>query len=142
MVKQYAQAKNATNSTQFVELKNIFRYEIIAYAFASENYTRSLLFCLELLQEKPTDPYLIAQTGKIFNSCYSAQKAHILGRYVDLPAPGYSPGYNLLLQFIQNLYKEDYAGISYHFLKRFAPELNSYEPFKNAYNTSSQIVKE
>ena len=142
LVKQYAQSKNITSSPLFAELKNTFRYEIIGYAFASDNYTRSLLYCLELLQERPADPYLVAQTGKIFNSCYSAQKAHILDRYIDLPAPGYSPGYNLLLQFIQNLYNEDYAGISYHFLKRFVPDLNNYEPFKNAYNTSSQIVKE
>ena len=145
MVKRYAQvsgSKKPADSPTFEELKNIFPYEIIAYTYASDRYTRSLYFTLELLEQKPADPYLIAQVGKLFNSFFAAQKTHTLGKFVDLPSPDFRPGYNLLLQFIQNLYKEDYASISYHFLKQYQTQLSSYEPFKTAYQNSIQIAQQ
>lgn len=145
MVKQYAQAsgsKKTANSSAFEEFKNIFPYEIIAYTFASDNYSRSLYFTIELLEQKPNDPYLIAQIGKLFNSFFAAQKTHTLGKFISLPSPDYRPGYNMLLQFIQNLYVEDYASISYHFLKQYETQLSNYEPFKTAYKNSIQIAQQ
>jgi len=145
MVNRYALAsgsKKTANSPVFEELKNIFPYEIIAYTYTSDKYTRSLYFTLELLEQKPSDPYLIAQVGKLFNGFFAAQKSHTLGKFVDLPSPDYRPGYNLLLQFIQNLYKEDYASISYHFLKQYQTQLSNYEPFKTAYQNSIQIAQQ
>ena len=145
MVKRYARAsgsKKTANSPVFEELKNIFPYEIIAYTYASDNYTRCLYFTIELLEEKPNDPYLIAQVGKLFNSFFAAQKSHTLGKFINLPSPDYRPGYNLLLQFIQNLNIEEYASISYHFLKQYETQLSNYEPFKKAYSNSIQIAQQ
>ncbi|MEO9003497.1 MAG: M48 family metalloprotease [Ginsengibacter sp.] len=144
MVLKYRSAsslKHVINQSMFKELTHTFRYEMVEYAFSSGNYTKSLQYAIQLLQHNPSDPYLIAQTGKIFNGLYSAQKDHTLSKVTDLPAPFFGPGYNLLLQFIQNLYREDYAAISYYFLKQYALQMGNYAPFKDAYNTSISILK-
>jgi len=133
--------KNVIDKTKFDELKSLFKYEMIEYAFTSDNYTKSLYFTMELLQEMPADPYLVTQTGKIFNGFYNAQKNHTLGKISELPAPFFQPNYNLLLQFVQNLFLEDYAAISNHFLKQYTSQMGNYTPFKNAYDTSIQISK-
>ncbi len=137
-----ARPADIIDKATFETFKNDFRYEIIAYAYTNNNYTRSLYYTLTLLQQKPVDPYLIAHTGVLFNSMFAAQKTHTLGKYIDLPAPGYAASYNLLLQFIQNLYLENLASISYHFLSRHQAQLNQYEPFKTAYSNSIQIAQQ
>jgi len=130
------------NKAKFEILKTNFQYEIAEYAYSSDNYTRSLYYSIALLQEHPDDAWLITQVGRILNSCYTAQKAHMLGRQVELPSPGFFPGYNLLLQFIQNLYLEDFAAISYHYLHQYSPQLNYYPEFKKEYITSSHLIKQ
>jgi hypothetical protein len=95
-----------------------------------------------MLQTNPSDPYLVTQVGKIFNGFYNAQKNHMLGKVSALPSPYYPSNYNLLLQFIQNLYKEDFASISYHFLNQYHPQLENYAPYKKEYNTSIQIAQQ
>jgi len=139
---QPSSLKNVVDKSRFDELKNAFRYETIEYAFVSNSFTRSFYYTLELLQKNPTDPYLITQTGKLLNAFYAAQKAHTLSKVVDLPSPGYPSNYNLLLQFVQNLYLEDFASVSYYFLNRYHPELDYYEPYKKAFSTSSQIAQQ
>ena len=134
--------KNVISESKFNELKNTFRYEIVEYAFISDNYTKSLQYTIALLQNHPSDPYLVTQTGRIFNGFYTAQKNHTLGKVSELPAPSFEPGYNLLLQFVQNLFIEDYAAISYYFLKQYSPQLENYGPFKSTFNTSSQLFKQ
>ncbi|WP_276482772.1 M48 family metallopeptidase [Paraflavitalea pollutisoli] len=133
---------NAIDVARFEQFRQHFRYETIAYTFSNKNYTRSLYLTLALLQQHPGDQYLVTHTGNLFNSMYTAQKTHTLGKYVDLPTPGYSASYNLLLQFVQNLHREQYAAIGYHFLSRHQEKLGTYEPFKAVYNNSAQIVKE
>jgi hypothetical protein len=144
MIRKYrdpAASKNVVNSLKMAELKNNFSYEVIEFAFTSGHYTRSLYYVLELSQFKQADPYLVAQVGKIFNEFYARQKLHTLGKVIDLPSPYNPTDYNLLLQFIQNLYIENFAAISFHFLKQYEPQLNYYAPFASALNTSRQISK-
>ncbi|MDB5191535.1 MAG: peptidase family [Segetibacter sp.] len=140
--KRASSLKNVIDKPKFEELKNTFRYEIVEYAFTSDNYTRSLYYTLEQLERNPSDPYLTSQVGKILNGMYTAQKAHTLTKYIDFPSPYNASNYNMLLQFVQNLYLENFASISYHFLKHHHPALAYYAPFKSAYNTSIQIAKE
>ncbi len=135
-------SKNIIDKVKFEELKNIFRYEVIEYDFTSDNYTKSLQHTIELLQANPSDPYLVSQIGKILNGFFDAQKNHTLGKITELPAPYFEPNYNLLLQFVQNLFLEDYAAISYYFLKQYTPQMDIYPPFKSAFNKSIQIVKQ
>jgi hypothetical protein len=137
-----ARFKNVISQSTFESLKNNFSYEIIEFSYSSGNYTRSLYYSLDLLQHKPGDPYIIAQVGKIFNGFYAAQKTHTLGKFIDLPSPYYQPEYNLLLQFVQNLYIEDYSAICYQFLKQYSGQFTNYAPFNEAYNTSKQISKQ
>ena len=134
--------KNIVDQAKLNELRNTFSYEIIEYTYTSENYTRSLYYTMALSQNKSSDPYLVTQIGKIFNGLYAAQKAHKLGKLIDLPSPYYPSDYNLLLQFVQNLYLENFSSISYHFLKQYHPQLDNYSPFTNAYNTSKQIAEQ
>lgn len=139
---QTGKQANAIDAIRFEQFRQHFRYETIAYTFSSKNYTRSLYLTLAMMQQHPGDQYLITHTGTLFNSMYAAQKTHTLGKYIDLPTPGYSAAYNLLLQFVQNLHREQYAAIGYHFLTRHQDKLTGYEPFKAVYTTSAQIVKE
>lgn len=145
MVEKYfkvSSSKNLVNKNTFDELVFNFKYEMIVYAFASDEYTESLYYTLKLLEQYPKDPFLVTQTGKILNGFYDAQKNHTLGKVAALPSPFYQENYNLLLQFIQNLYKEDYASISYYFLKPYATQMANYAPFKKVFNYSSQIVNQ
>lgn len=142
LVKKYynvSSSKNIVDQAKFTGFKNIFQYEIVEYAFISNNYTKSLHYTIELLQTHPSDPYLIAQAGKIFNGFYEAQKNHTLGKVVDLPSPYFEANYNHILQFIQNLYLENFASINYHFLKQYETSLSYYTVFKEAYNKSIQL---
>jgi len=131
--------KFAVDSPKFEKLKNIFRYETVEYGYLSDHYTESLFLTLELLQKNPTDTYLVTQVGRLMNGLYSAQKAHTLSKVADLPSPDYPANYNLLLQFIQNLYLENIANISYHYLSQYHPKMDAYSPFKDAYTQSTQI---
>jgi Zn-dependent protease with chaperone function len=145
LVNKYASvtgAKDIINKERFDSLKNIFRYEIIAYAFSSQNFTRSFFYTLELLQEKPSDPYLIVQLGKVFNSFYAFQKSHKLTKVIEFPSPVFPDNYNLLLQFVQNLYLDDYASLSYHYLSQYSEQFGSYPPFKNEYSISIMTAKQ
>jgi peptidase M48-like protein len=131
----------AVDSSRFEMLKRVFRYEVIEYAYASDNYSRGLFYTLELLQQYRTDVYLVAQTGRLMNGFYVAQKEHRLSKVTDLPAPDYPSNYNLLLQFIQNLYLENFALINYHFLRPYHPKLDYYAPFKEAYDQSARLIQ-
>jgi predicted Zn-dependent protease len=126
------------NKAVFDSLRQAFKYEIVEYAFASDNYTYSLHYSLTLLQQYPQDPYLVTQVGRIMNGCFAAQKTHTLGKFIELPAPYQPANYNVLLQFVQNLYLEDFAGIGYNYLKAHATQLNSYPGFQKELNLSAK----
>jgi len=130
------------DSVRFERLRLVFPYEITEFSYVSEDYGRSLYYTLELLQRQPGDPYLVAHAGKLLNELYAAMKAHRLSKVAENPSPAYSPSYNQLLQFIQNLYPENIAALSYHFLKRYEQRLQRYEPFKDAYQQSARIASQ
>ena len=139
--KQPVAVRFAVDSVTFRGLQHVFRYETIEYAYLNDNYTRSLFLTLELLQKDPDDAYLVAQTGRLLNGIYGAQKGHTLGKVTDLPSSGYPANYNLLLQFIQNLYLEDVAAIDYYYLKKYHPKLDGYASFKTAFAQSEKQMK-
>ena len=138
---QSAASQFVVDSFTFASLKIQFRYETIEYAYLSENYSESLFLTLGFLQTRPRDIYLVAQVGKLLNNIYTAQKSHILSKVTNLPSPGYPANYNLLLQFIQNLYLEDLAAISYYYLRQYQSSMDHYTPLKNAYQQSEKLVK-
>lgn len=123
----------ADDSSQFMVLQDRFRYETIEYAFESKRYTRCLFLSLQLLERKPADTYLVASVGRVLNGIYEHQKAHTLGTVVSLPSPDFPPNYNMLLQFVQNLYLENIAGINYYYLKPYRPRMESYGIFRDVY---------
>ncbi|HET6255512.1 MAG TPA: M48 family metalloprotease [Puia sp.] len=127
---------------KFRQLKERSRYEVIEYAYTSDDYTESLWLALELLDQRPADAYAVAQVGRVLNGLYQAQKGHTLGKVVDLPAPYYPENYNSMLQFVENLHLEDLASISYYFLRPRHPELDRYELFRKVYEESARIRAE
>jgi hypothetical protein len=130
------------DSVKFRKLQERSRYEIVEYTYASDQYTESLWLALELLRRRPADVYAVAQVGRVLNGLYQAQKAHTLGKVVDLPSPYYAGNYNSLLQFVQNLYLEDWAAISYYFLQGHHPAMDRYELFRKTYVESARIRAE
>jgi|GEM_PF-287085 len=130
------------DSVKFAMLKESFRYETIEYAFVSGEYTESLFLTLQLLKDRPSDIYLITQTGRVLNGLYQAQKAHRLSKVADLPSPDYPSNYNLLLQFVQNLYLEDIASLSYYYLSPWHPQLDDSPAFRKVYAESAGLVKQ
>jgi Zn-dependent protease with chaperone function len=130
------------DSALFVRLQNLFRYEVIEYAYASNRYTESLFLDLRLQQVRPGDVYLVSQVGRVLNGLYAAQKGHYLGKVADLPSPEYPENYNLLLQFVQNLYLEDLASIGYYYLKRYHPQLDYYPSFKSSFDESEKLIRQ
>lgn len=127
------------NRSAFLELQNIFRYEVVEYAYQRDDYTKSLYYTIGLLQTHPDDAYLVTRVGMILNQFYLASKNHMLGKVVELPSPYREANYNLLLQFVQNLYREDYAAISYHYLESYKAKLSTYQPYINTLNKSQQL---
>ena len=132
----------AVDPVLFAKLAERFRYEVIEYAYASGNYTESLFLTLQLLKERSRDTYLVSQTGKLLLGMYAAQKGHTLSKVVDLPSPYYPENYNLLLQWVQNLYLEDLAAVNYYFLNRYHPEMDPYPAFKASYDASEKLMKQ
>ena len=135
-------AAGVVDAAKFAALKEKFRYEVIEYAYASDDYAESLFLSMELLQARPADGYLVANIGRVMNGFYRAQKGHRLSKVTDLPSPGYPANYNSLLQFIQNLYLEDIASIGYYFLAPYHPQLDRLGMYKSAYEESARNIKE
>jgi len=127
------------DSSRFRSLQESFRFEAIEYAYESNKYTRCLFLTLESLDKRPADPYLVTQVGKVLNGLYLAQKAHTLSKVTALPSPDYRANYNLLLQFVQNLYLENIAAINYYYLRQHHPAMSSYAPFHEAYQQSENF---
>lgn len=130
------------DSAKFRQLQERSRYEVIEYAFASDGYTQSLWLALELMKQRPSDAYAVAQVGRVLNGLYRAEKGHTFGKVVELPAPDNPANYNSMLQFIQNLHLEDIASISYYFEKGYHPALDRYELFRKVYEESARIRAE
>jgi hypothetical protein len=135
-----AKKTNPVNENLFNQLQSDFRYEVVEFEFNSKNYSRSLFFSLQLLDEHQNDLYLVTMIGKSLNSILEAYKAHQLSKVTDLPAPGNSAKYNVLCQFIQNLYPENIANISYQFMLKHRSGMSESTEFTNAFNEAAKAV--
>ncbi|MBO9635797.1 MAG: M48 family metallopeptidase, partial [Chitinophagaceae bacterium] len=89
-VKKYSTGNklaNPLNAGSFAQLQELFDYEIIEHCYNNKDVSRSFYYTLQLLQSRPNDPYLIANTGRCLNRMFQAQKDHELNKIVDLPSP-------------------------------------------------------
>jgi Zn-dependent protease with chaperone function len=134
-VDQYYKGNSRTfviSEEQFERLQNDFDYEIIEHCYRSQNISRSLYYSLQMLPVRRADAYLITNIGRCLNAIYTAQKAHTLGKIVDLPSPYNDKKYDKLLRFIQQLRLPDIAAISYFYLLIYQTELATHENFLEA----------
>ncbi|WP_431214561.1 hypothetical protein ACQ86N_07060 [Puia sp. P3] len=76
------------------------------------------------------------------NEFFVARKGHLLSRVTDLPSPYYPRNYNVLLQWIQNLYMEDMASISYYFLSSRQAQCRGYALFRESYEQSERQLQQ
>jgi hypothetical protein len=121
-VKQYSTGDkqiNPVNKGVFGQLQELFDYEIIEHCYRNDDVSRSLYYTLQMLQFRPNDLYLIANTGRCLNRMFQAQKNHELNKIVDLPSPYHEAKYNSVLQFIQKVRLMDFAALSYYFLQPY-----------------------
>lgn len=126
---------------RFDSLRKAFRFEIIEYAFAEDNFTESLYYTIGMLKEYPDDPYLIMQVARIFNNCFYLQRQHRLGKKLRYPSPENRESFNTLAQFIQNLYMEEYAQLAFHYLQRHAGKLSALPEYQTEYAKSESFIK-
>lgn len=126
---------------RFDSLKQAFRFEIIEFSFAEDNYTESLYYTISMLEEHPEDPYLIMHVARILNNCFYLQRQHRLGKKLRYPAPENAASFNVLSQFIQNLYMEEYAQIAFHYLQRYQSKLQDYPEYQTEFAKSESFIK-
>lgn len=126
---------------RFDSLKKAFRFEIIEYSFAEDNYTESLYYTIAMLEEHPDDPYLIMHVARILNNCFYLQRLHRLGKKLRYPSPENPESMNTLAQFVQNLYMEEYAHIAFHYLQRYQDKLSAYPEFQSEITKSEGFIK-
>ena len=124
------------NETLFHELKSLFDYEGLVFAFEKEVISACLYNALKMLQYYPDDVYLHTLIGKCLNEIYAAQKAHTLGRIVALPSPYYREEFNKLLHLIQNVRLYEIASISYYFLHQNKGRFEGNKSFAAVWETS------
>jgi len=134
-------ALNIISKATFDSLRHAFKYEVVNYAFENDHYSLSLYYAISLLQEYPDDPFLVTHTGKVLNSCYEAQKAHILGKLIDLPSPDFSDSYNVLLRMLQNLGLDEFPAISFYYLEAYQSKLSTYTAFTRELDKSRQFIQ-
>jgi Zn-dependent protease with chaperone function len=134
-VDQYYKGSSRTfiiSEEQFKKLQTDFDYEIIEYCYRSENISRSLYYSLQMLPTRRADAYLVTSIGRCLNAIYTAQKAHTLGKIVDMPSPYNDKKYDKLLRFIQQLRLNDIAAISYFYLLIYQADMATSEDFLEA----------
>lgn len=121
----------------FEELKTRFDFEILNYCFETKKVSTCLYYALQMTAAFPRNVYLHTLIGKCFNTLYTYQKNHELGKVTDLPGAVHSSEYNLLLRLIQNLRLQEMAAICYHYLLQFQPVFTD-EEFTAVWSTSKQ----
>lgn len=124
------------SEAEFNRLKTQFDYEIIEYCFQSRRVSRALYFALQMLAAKPNDVYLHTMVGRCWNEIYERQKAHELGKVVELPDPAGKKEYNDLLRLIQNLRLSEVGAIAYHYLEAVQPLYHNNKDFVATWVTS------
>ncbi|KAI9433629.1 hypothetical protein F5148DRAFT_1295415 [Russula earlei] len=134
--------KDMVDKAAFYHLQQVLPYETVWYYYTSSQYSLCLFNALEILNNKPGDPFLIAIIGKAFNGIAAAQKNHTFSKVADMPAPYRKENYNTLLQFIQNMYIEEVATVNYYYLKQYETQLSSYNEYISAFETSKRFNKQ
>ncbi len=141
-VDQYAkQGKTfVVNQQQFDLLIKRAKYDLIESFFKDEYISACMYFGFQLLEENPTDPWLIGTMAECFNQLYIHQKDHTLGKVAALPNPSGLKEYNVLLEFIQRARLEDFASIAHHFLDK-NKGLATNERLDKAFENNKTIYK-
>ncbi|MBB1283916.1 M48 family metalloprotease [Flavisolibacter sp. BT320] len=128
--------KFVVDKAKFDRLKNQFDYEIVEHCFQSNRVSKALYLGLQMLNKKPDDVFLHTMVGRCLNEIYTRQKAHELGKIVDLPDNSYTKDYNNLLRLLQNIRLSELAALSYYYLEAVQPQFSTNKDFVSAWVTS------
>lgn len=128
-----AKKKFVVSEDKFRQLQSLFPYEETKYYYDAKLYSRCLYEALKILDKDTANAFAITITGQVLNDIYATAKAHTLHKYVDVPAAGYTDGYNTVLQLLQNAYTDEIAGLNYYFLKKNRQKLTTYPMFEAAF---------
>lgn len=130
--------KFIVSTEQFTHLKHQFDYEILNYCFENNEVSRCLYYALEMLPDFSDQTYLHTTIGKCLNEIYRRQKAHDLGKIVDLPGPDHNEEYNKLLNLIQNTRLKEIASLSFYFMQQYQEVDSKDKQFESVF----EIAKE
>ncbi len=125
---------------QFELLAKRAKYDLVESFFKDDYISACMYFGFQLLEENPTDPWLIGTMAECFNQLYMHQKDHTLGKVAALPNPSGLKEYNVLLEFIQRARLDDFATIAHHFLEK-NKGLAKNERLDKAFNNNKTIYK-
>jgi len=130
--------KFIVSSDKFWHFRQQFDYEILEFCFEHNEISRCLYYALEMLDAFPDKTYLHATIGRCLNEIYSRQKAHELGKIVDLPMPEYTEEYNKLLRLIQNIRLREVASLCYYYMKQYQQTEDTDKRFAAAWQTATE----
>jgi hypothetical protein len=122
------------NEKQFNRLKNDFIAELTEQCFQSDNLSRNLYLCLQMLQEEKNIPLAIYSVGRALNVIYEQQKAHKLGQMTDVESKFFPEDYNLLLRMLDKIRLDEIAALSYNFCTAHYGVMKGYEGFEEEMN--------
>jgi predicted metal-dependent hydrolase len=113
--KQLKSTKSIINASLFSKLQKSLCAENIE--FYIEKGGVSIAFYTALLEcnQYKDNLYYIATINRCLKLFYLAQKNHKLNSIAMLPSPQYQASFNTVLQFIQNLYLDDFKEINNKF---------------------------
>jgi len=93
----------------------VARFEVVESAIHFKKYGLSLYMALQLLREYPSNAYLHGQVVNSLFQIYLSQKAHELGKVVELPDSRFGDPYNRFLTFIHQLRLSELSFLAYHY---------------------------
>lgn len=100
-------------SSNFLQVKEIAKYEQIPSLIITEHYGLGIYICLLRLQEDPGNAYYRSLLGNLFNKIYEARKTYLLNRYLERVNPEeQSESYQQFLNFIWNLNMKEIKSIA------------------------------
>ncbi len=137
--KQNYASKSIQNSTMFNVLKQKLPLENITFYEEKKQFSTVFFYTLKYLEILPNSNFLITRIGKCFNEFYNAQKIHQLNKIIMLPFPNNDESFNLVLQFIQNLNRDDYKYLSIEFLKKYEEQNSKYTNFNEILKESKSL---
>jgi hypothetical protein len=130
------------DSHTFNKLQKEFIVEMTEQRYRNGNLAYHLYLCLQLLQKPEYEHYAAYAIVRCLNKLYDSQKNHGLGLVTDKESRNYPADYNTVLRMVDRLRLDEIAALSFHFSRKYADKLSSYEEFVTEMKKAEKIKTE